>query len=63
MVELKTILTLNAGLFSVIGLVHLSRVIWQWEVSFAGWNVPLWLNGVFVILASVLAWVNWKQRK
>lgn len=61
--DLQTVLKINVALFSLIGLIHLSRLLWQWEVSFAGWDVPLWLNGLFFILAGLLVWVNAKQLK
>ncbi|MBI2666792.1 hypothetical protein HYX13_04225 [Candidatus Woesearchaeota archaeon] len=63
MVKLKTVLMVNILLFSLIGTAHLARLLWQWEISFAGWSVPLWLNAVFVVLAGALVLMNGKQMK
>ena len=60
--ELKTVLKINTALFSVIGLLHLARLIWQWDASLGSWDVPLWFSGVFIVLAAGLAWMNWKQK-
>ena len=51
---------INIAIFSLIALLHLVRLLFQWPVQFAGWNVPLWLNVVFVIMAGVLIYLNAK---
>ena len=63
MCKLKTVLCVNIGIFSVLGLIHVARLFMQWDVQFAGWSVPLWLNGVFVVLAGVLVYLNAKRLK
>ncbi|MEK6901140.1 MAG: hypothetical protein AABX37_02260 [Nanoarchaeota archaeon] len=47
----------------MLGLIHVARLFMQWDVQFAGWSVPLWLNGVFVVLAGVLVYLNAKRLK
>lgn len=61
MCKLKTVVGLNIGLFSLISLVHLSRLLWQWPVTIGNWPVPLWLNGIGVVVAGGLAYLNSKH--
>lgn len=61
MCKLKTVLGINVALFSVIGLIHLFRVILGWPMQFANWNVPVWLSGVGLVVAGVLVYFNAKH--
>ncbi len=55
---LKTVLTVNVVLFSLIGIVHLLRIIGQWEVRFGGWFVGYWLNVVAIVIAAAMVYIN-----
>lgn len=61
MCKLKTTLWINTVIFSVIGLLHLVRMLLQWPAQIGSWNVPLWLSGVGVIVAAVLVYCNGKH--
>ena len=63
MCKLKTVLGINVALFAVIGVVHLLRLGFQWDVQFDGWSVPLWLNALFLVLAGTIVWLNGKHLK
>ncbi len=56
----KTIRVVTVAVFSIIALLHLLRLILQFDVVFAGWSVPLWASGIGVVLAGLLAWGNAK---
>ncbi len=56
----KKIIKLNFILFGVIGLIHLIRLLTQFEVLVVGYIIPLWLNLIFFILAGWLALENYK---
>ena len=49
-------LTLASIIFGVIALLHLLRSIFSWPASIAGFNVPVWLSYIAVIVAGYLAW-------
>jgi hypothetical protein len=51
----KTYILLTAILFSIICLVQLSRIALGWEVVIGGWNVPMWVSWLAVVVAAVLA--------
>ena len=45
----------TAVVFSVIGLLHLLRIVVGWEAIAGGWSIPMWLSWVAMIVAAVLA--------
>ena len=63
MCKLKTILGINVAVFGILGVLHLLRLIQRWPVQLAGWNVPLWPSAVFLIVAAVLLYLNYKHLK
>ncbi len=42
-------------LFALIALLHLIRLITKFEVTFAGWNVQLWLSSALLVVAGALS--------
>ncbi len=46
----------TAIVFSVIGLLHLLRIILGWEAVIGGWSIPMWLSWVAMIVTAVLAY-------
>lgn len=63
MCKLKTTLGINVAVFSIIGVLHLLRLILQWPAQIAGWTVPVWLSGVAVIATGALVYCNAKNMK
>jgi hypothetical protein len=54
---MKSYLIVTGVLFGVIAIVHLLRLIYGWPAQIGGWNMPLWLSWVGVLIASALcAW-------
>lgn len=50
-----------AAIFMVIALLHASRLIMGWEVTFAGWVCPQWLSWVGVLVAGFLSYQGFVQ--
>ena len=63
MCKLKTLLWINVVFFSVVGLFHLLRLLFQWEVSFRGVTLPIWLSVVGIIVIGFLLYFNSKHLK
>lgn len=59
--KLKTVLGINVGLFSLIGLLHLLRLVLGWPAQISGWNVPMWLSIIAVLASGVLVYFNGKH--
>lgn len=55
----KNLLQMNAVLFGVIAVLHLWRAVSGTEAVIAGMHIPLWGSYVAVVVAGVLAWMNW----
>ena len=51
----KTFLLIASIIFSLIALGHLSRLVFKWSVLLGAWQVPLWVNGVALVIFAYLA--------
>lgn len=61
MATLKTILGINIAFFSIIGLLHLLRLFFQWPAQIGTWTIPVWLSGLGLVIAVVLVYLNSKN--
>lgn len=48
-------------LFGIIAILHALRIINQWEAGIGGWNVPMWLSGLAIVLAGALSVIGCKM--
>ena len=56
--------TLTAGVvFSIIAVLHLLRLLFGWEATIGGWNVPLWISCVAIAVSGYLAYTAFKLRR
>lgn len=53
--KLQTFARAAGIIFLVIGLLHLARAIYGWEANINGWNMPLSLSWVVVLVAGYFA--------
>ena len=52
----KTFLLTVAAFFSLIGLLHLLRLVFEWEANIGGLIVPMWASWVAILVAGYLAY-------
>jgi hypothetical protein len=52
--------TITAGLFLVIALAHLLRIIFGWPAQIGGLDLPLWLSWLALIVTGALAYCGFK---
>ena len=45
-----------AIIFAIFALVHLVRIVLGWSVSISGWDAPMWVSWVAVVVAAGLAY-------
>lgn len=51
----KGFVTAAVTIFSIVGLLHLVRALYAWEMTISGVIVPVWVSWVaFVILGSMV---------
>lgn len=48
--------------FLLIALLHALRLVYGWSAVIGGWEVPMWLSGLAVVLAGYLAYSAFKLR-
>jgi uncharacterized protein YacL len=53
----------TAIVFSLIGLLHLLRIVLGWEAILGGWSIPMWLSWVAMIMTAVLAYYGFAHRR
>lgn len=51
----RTYLLITGIVFSVIALAHLVRVLYQTEIIILGWQVPIFLSWIGILVATYLA--------
>jgi tellurite resistance protein TehA-like permease len=56
----RTYAALSSVIFFLVALLHLLRVIWHWNVTIDGWNVPDWVSIVGVIVAGFLSFQGFR---
>ena len=52
----RTFLLTVAAFFSLIGLLHLLRLVFGWEANIGGLIVPMWASWVAILVAGYLAY-------
>ena len=52
----KTFALIASAVFLLIALGHLSRLVYKWSVLLGAWQVPLWVNGVALVIFAYLAY-------
>ena len=59
----KSYLLATAIVFSVIGLIHLLRIILGWEAVIGGWTVPLWVSWLALIVCAAFAYFGFTHAR
>jgi hypothetical protein len=50
-------------IFFVVAVVHALRVAFKWELIVAGWQVPVWVSVVAVVVAAYLSYEGYRAGK
>ena len=59
----KPFTTITVGIFVLVALVHVLRLVWGWEVTIQGSIVPMWVSVVGVVIAGYLAFMVWRESR
>ena len=60
---MKPFTTLTVGIFALIALVHLFRLIWGIEVVVGGSMLPQWVSLPGLIIPAGLALMLWRESR
>ncbi len=58
---MKPFTTIAVCIFTLVALTHLCRLVMEWEVVVAGYNVPMWVSIPGAVLPGVLAYLLWHE--
>ena len=59
----KPFTTIAVGIFVLVALVHVLRLVFGWEVTIQGSIVPMWVSVVGVVFAGGLAFMVWLESR
>ena len=60
---MKPFTTLAAGLFGLIALAHLYRLVQGCEVVVGGTVIPQWVSVVGLVIGAGMAWMLWREAR
>ena len=60
---MKPFTKISAGIFTVMALTHAARLFYGWEAHIGNVTVPVWVSGVFIVVAALLARGLWKESR
>ena len=52
----KSYLSVTGVVFLLIAVLHVLRIVYGWEAVIGGWEVPIWLSWVALVVSGYLAW-------
>ena len=52
----KTFTMIASVIFGVVALVHVLRIFLGWSAVIGGWNVPMWLSWIGLVVAGGLSY-------
>jgi uncharacterized membrane protein len=53
----------TAVIFSVVGLVHLVRIVFELEAAIGGWSVPMWVSWLALAVSPVFAYYGFTHAR
>lgn len=53
---------LAGAIFLIVAVVHALRLVFKWQVTVAGWQVPMWVSAVAFVIAAYLAYEGLRMR-
>ena len=58
----KTFHLITGLVFAVVALVQALRLVMGWSVVIGGWNAPMWISWVAIVVAGGLSYVAFTRR-
>ena len=59
----KIFFSTTGVIFALIAVLHFLRMTFAWEAVIGGWQVPMLVSGLAVLVALYLSWQSFKFRK
>ena len=61
--NVRTYAIITSVIFALVAILHLVRIIGQWDVIVAGWIVPMWVSVLGCVMAAGLAMMLWREMR
>jgi hypothetical protein len=58
---MKPFTSIAVGIFSLICLAHIFRLLYGFDITIGGWVVPLWVSVPGAVVTGGLASLLWKE--
>lgn len=58
--NMKTFTIVSALIFALVALMHLARLVLQWDVIVGGHVVPAWVSVVSLVVAGFLSFAGFR---
>jgi hypothetical protein len=59
----KTFISIAGVLFGLVALLHAVRLAMGWQMVIGGWNFPVWLSAIGVVIPGYLAYSAFRLNK
>ena len=59
----KPFAAIAVGVFALVALLHVLRLVFGWEVTLQGSVVPMWVSGLGAVIAGGLAVMLWRESR
>ena len=50
----KTFIAFSTGIFTVVAIGHLTRVIYTWDLTIDTTEIPIWVSAVVVLITGIM---------
>jgi hypothetical protein len=55
-----TYVKIASTIFTLVALLHLMRIVLDWPAVIGGWDIPMWVSWVGLVVATALAFFGFK---
>ena len=52
----KTFIIVAGAIFAVVALLHVLRILMGWPAVIGGWEVPMWVSWIALVVAGGLSY-------
>lgn len=58
--NLRSYALVSSVIFALVAVVHVLRVVQQWDLVLDGWRAPMWASIAAAIVSGFLAYVGFR---
>jgi hypothetical protein len=60
---MRPVTTIGAAVFGLVAVAHLLRLIFNWEITIAGWAVPYWVSVLGLAVTAALSALLFREAR